>query len=112
MRGNFECQYDFSMTPSRKARLTVTVDPELIEAGNRAVAAGTADSMSAWVSAALADRQQRDEQLTRLRSAIADYEAEFGEITPEELATQSRADRANAIVVRGKSARRSRSKPQ
>ncbi len=30
----------------RKQRLTVTVDPELVEAGNRAVATGAADSVS------------------------------------------------------------------
>jgi hypothetical protein len=36
----------------RKRRLTVTVDAELVEAANRAVASGSADSMSAWVSAA------------------------------------------------------------
>lgn len=93
------------MTP-RKQRLTVTVDPDLVEAGNRAVASGAADSMSAWVSAALADRARRDRQLARLRDAVAGYEAEFGEITAEELAAQRRADRADAVVVRGRGGRR------
>jgi nucleotide-binding universal stress UspA family protein len=93
------------MTP-RKRRLTVTVDPELVEAGNRAVASGTADSLSAWVSIALAERARRDEQLTRLRDAIADFESEFGEITAEEIALQQRADRADAVVVRGRGAQR------
>jgi hypothetical protein len=36
-----------------------------------------------------------------LRAAIGDYEAEFGEITADEIATQQRADREHAIVVRG-----------
>jgi len=40
------------MTPSKR-RLTVTVDPELVEAGNRAVAEGKADSLSGWVNGAL-----------------------------------------------------------
>lgn len=88
------------MTP-RKRRLTVTVDPELVEAGNRAVAAGRADSLSAWVSTALSDRARRDQQLEHLHHAIADYEAEFGEITAEEMAAQRRADREDAVVVRG-----------
>lgn len=89
------------MTP-RKRRLTVTVDPELVEAGNRAVACGAADSLSAWVSMALSDKARRDQQLQHLREAIADYEAEFGEITPEEVAAQQRADREDAVVVRGR----------
>ena len=85
-----------------KQRLTVTVDPDLVEAGNRAVASGAADSLSAWVNSALAEKARRDAQLTQLRLAIADYEAEFGEITPEEIASQQRADREEAVVVRGR----------
>jgi len=46
----------------RKARLTVTVDAELV---------------------------------------AADYEAEFGELTPAELAEQDRKDRANAATAGG-----------
>jgi hypothetical protein len=86
----------------RKRRLTVTVDPDLVDAGHRAVASGAADSLSAWVSIALADRVRRDEQLAHLREAIADYEAEFGEITPDEIATRRRVDREDAVVVRGR----------
>jgi hypothetical protein len=89
------------MTP-RKRRLTVTVDPGLVEAGNSAVASGRADSLSAWVSLALAERVRRDQQLEHLRAAIGDYEAEFGEITPEEMAAQRRADRQDAVIVRGR----------
>lgn len=84
-----------------KQRLTVTVDPDLVAAGNRAVAAGMAPSLSAWVSAALAERVRRDARLEELRAAIADYESEFGEITPEEIRAQRRRDRADAVVVRG-----------
>jgi glycerol dehydrogenase-like iron-containing ADH family enzyme len=86
----------------RKQRLTVTVDPELVEAGSRAVDAGQADSMSGWVNQALADRAARDRKLESLSAAIADYEAAFGEITAEELAAQRRADREAATVVRGR----------
>lgn len=80
----------------------MTVDPELIEAGNRAVASGEADSLSGWVSAALADKLQRDRKLESLQAAIADFEAEFGEITVAEIAAQRRADREDAVVVRGR----------
>ena len=86
---------------SRKQRLTVTVDPELAEAGSRAVAEGQADSVSGWVSAALSEKIGRDRKLAQLRAAITDYEAEFGEITAEEMAAQGRADREDAVVVRG-----------
>jgi len=85
-----------------KRRITVTVDPDLVDAGRRAVANGTADSLSAWVSTALADRARRDEQLARLQDAVAGYEAEFGEITADEIAVQARADREDAVVVRGR----------
>ena len=44
---------------ARKQRLTVTVDPELIEAGNHAVASGTADSLSGWVGIALTEMVQK-----------------------------------------------------
>ena len=87
---------------SRKTRLTVTVDPELVEAGQRAVAAGHADSVSGWVSAALEDRILRDRKLALLAAAVGDYEDEFGEITVEEIARQRRADREDARVVRGR----------
>lgn len=92
----------------RKRRLTVTVDPELVEAANRAVANGSADSLSAWVSAALTDRARHDQQRARLGDSIADYEAEFGEITTEEIARQRRADREHAVVVRGTRTRTAR----
>lgn len=85
----------------RKERLTVTVDAELIAAGNAAVESGAADSLSGWVNEALAARAERDRKLAAMGEAIAAYEAEFGEITEAEIAAQHRADRASAIVVRG-----------
>ena len=85
----------------RKARLTVTVDAELVAAGNAAVAGGTVDSLSAWVNEALAVRAERDRRLAAMSDAIAAYEAEFGEITEAEIAAQHRIDRAAAVVVRG-----------
>ena len=87
---------------SKKQRLTVTVDPAFVEAGQRAVAAGQADSVSGWVSAALEDRIVRDRKLALLAAAVADYEDEFGEITADETAHQRRTDREDARVVRGR----------
>jgi hypothetical protein len=88
------------MTP-RKERLTVTVDPDLIEAGNQAVAAGLAESLSGWVNAALVERAIRDRRLRSLSDAITAYEADHGQITADEMATQARRDREEAVVVRG-----------
>ena len=96
------CDYHCDMT-RRKQRLTVTVDPELVAAGSRAVATGSADSLSSWVNAALAEQVRRDRKLEDLRAAITEYEAEFGEITAEEVVAQQRRDREQAVVVRGRS---------
>ena len=89
---------------TRKERMTVTVDPELVEAGNQAVADGRADSLSAWVNAALRDRALQEQRLRSLGEAIADYEAEYGEITDEEMEAQVRSDQESAVVVRGRGA--------
>ena len=87
---------------SRKERLTVTVDPVFIEAGNDAVAEGRAESLSAWVNAALAERVAKERRLSALAEAVAAYEERFGAISAQELLDQARADREAAIVVRGK----------
>jgi len=99
---------------NRKERLTVTVDPDFIAAGNEAVAEGRAESLSAWVNAALAEKVAKERKLAALERAVAAYEEEFGEISSQELAEQARADRESAVVVRGgrkkRQARKARSK--
>jgi hypothetical protein len=85
----------------RKERLTVTVDGELVEAGNRAVAAGEASSLSGWVNSALADRAARDRRVRSLSETVADYEAEFGEISEAEMAAVRQQDRQRSVIVRG-----------
>ena len=84
-----------------KERLTVTVDPHLVQAGNDAVAEGRVDSLSAWVNLALIERAAKDLRLRALAGAVAAYETRFGVISAEEIAAQQRADRASARVVRG-----------
>ena len=85
----------------RKERLTVTVDAELLVAGNRAVKAGRAESLSGWINEALVEREARDRRLHAMAEAVAAYEAEFGVISSEELAAQARADERAAVIVRG-----------
>jgi len=84
-----------------KERLTVTVDPHLVQAGQDAVAERRVDSLSAWVNLALVERAAKDGRLRALAQAVAAYELEFGTITAAELAAQARTDRAAARVVRG-----------
>ena len=85
----------------RKERLTVTVDPAFVDAGNNAVSEGRAESLSAWVNAALAEKVARERRLAALANAVASYEKKHGAISIQELAEQARADRESAIVVRG-----------
>ena len=51
----------------------------------------------------------RDRRLAALAEAVASYEAEFGEITAEEVAAQRRLDRERAKVVRGTGRRSAKS---
>ena len=86
---------------ANKQRLTITVDPHLVDAAQCAVEAGDADSVSSWISDAIERKVALDAKHEHLAAAIADFEVEFGEITDEEIATQQRLDRTNATVVRG-----------
>jgi len=83
-----------------KERLTVTVDPALVRAGNRAVRAGAAESLSAWVNAALVEQVAKDERMKALGAAIQAYEAEYGVISEADIRAQLSADQRNARRVR------------
>jgi hypothetical protein len=91
--------YAVSMTT--KTRLSVTVDADLIAASQAAVAAGVAESVSAWVNDALRLKVEHDRRLRGIDDFIAAYEAEYGEITDEEMDVAYRAAKARAVVVRG-----------
>src|SRR5262245_8801078 len=95
---------------TRKERMTVTIDPSLLRAASEAVAEGRAESLSAWVNAALVERAAKERRLRALGAAIATYESEFGVITAEELLAQERADRQSARVVRGSTSTQSRTR--
>ena len=82
--------------------MTVTVDAELVDAGNRAVKAGRAESLSSWVNDALAAREAHERRLRGMAEAIAAYEREHGIIAEDELLAQERADQKYALVVRGR----------
>lgn len=83
-----------------KVRVTVTIDAALAADGEAAVAAGRATSMSAWVNQALAAVSEKERQLAAMSELIAEWEAEHGEITDEQLAERERLDREAAAEVR------------
>lgn len=74
---------------------------KLAEAIQAAVAAGDADSVSAWANDAIRLKVEHDRRLRGLDEFIAAYEAEHGEITEEEMEAAQRWARERAIVVRG-----------
>jgi Arc/MetJ-type ribon-helix-helix transcriptional regulator len=92
-------KYSDRMTAKR--RLSATVDAELIEAGQAAVAAGDAENVSAWVNDALRLKLEHDRRIRALDEFITAYESKHGEITEQEMAAAARRARERAVVVRG-----------
>src|SRR5262245_5674150 len=83
-----------------KQRLSVTIDPALVRAADQAVARGQARNLSAWVSEALQMKADHDRRLSALAALVAEYEAEHGEITADEMRAAARRARARAVIVR------------
>lgn len=65
-----------------RSRVTVTVDESALRAAERAVAAGQAASVSAWVASAMTERARQE----RLSDVLAAIRAELGPATNEETA--------------------------
>jgi Arc/MetJ-type ribon-helix-helix transcriptional regulator len=84
-----------------KVRLTASVDPEQLAAAREAVAAGRADSVSAWVNEAMRRQAALESRLAAMAALIAAHEAEHGVITDDEMLDASRWARERAVVVRG-----------
>jgi hypothetical protein len=87
--------------PRPLAQLSVTVDADLIAASQSAVAVGEAESVSAWVNDALRLKIEHDRRLRGIDDFVTAYEAEYGEITDEEMEAACRAAKSRAVVVRG-----------
>src|SRR6266853_6974811 len=85
---------------SSKQRMSASVDAELVAVAQEAVAAGQAESISAWVNDALRLKADHDRRLRALDDFLAAYEAEHGEITEEEMREAARSARGRAVVVR------------
>jgi Arc/MetJ-type ribon-helix-helix transcriptional regulator len=91
----------YAVGMTAKTRLSVTVDADLIAASQAAVAAGEAESVSAWVNDALRLKVEHERRLRGVDDFIAAFEAEYGEISDEDMEAAYRAAKARAIVVRG-----------
>lgn len=85
-----------------KHRLSATVDADLVAAAEAAVSAGQVDSVSAWVNQAMARQVERETRLAALTEIIAAHEAEYGEITDQDVVAARRTAAAAATVVRGR----------
>ena len=83
-----------------KARLSASVDADLIEACRSAVEEGRAESMSSWVNDALRLKADHDRRMRGLDAFIEAYELKHGVITEEEMAAAARRARSRATVVR------------
>jgi Arc/MetJ-type ribon-helix-helix transcriptional regulator len=84
-----------------KERLSASVDADLLEAGREAVADGRYGTLSEWVNDALRRQAEHDTTLAALHEFVAEWEAEHGPITDDEMVEASRRARARAVVVRG-----------
>jgi metal-responsive CopG/Arc/MetJ family transcriptional regulator len=91
---------------TEKRRLSVSVDADLVEAGQAMVSAGAAASLSGWVNDALQRQVEQERRLRGIGEFIRAFETEHGEITEAEMSEVARDMRAQAIVVRGGSIRR------
>jgi Arc/MetJ-type ribon-helix-helix transcriptional regulator len=86
---------------SAKERLSASVDADLVAVAQEAVAAGQAESVSAWVNEALRLKVAHDQRLRALDEFVVAFEAEHGEITDAEMHEAARRARVRAVVVRG-----------
>ena len=89
--------YDEGM---QKQRVTVTVDEKLLQEASTAVSEGRSRSVSEWVGEAMTQRRDRDLRLAVLRGLVAEYEAEHGVITDDEISEQAQRDRDAAASLR------------
>lgn len=89
-----------------KARLSATVDADLLAAAEHAAARGAAPTVSAWVNDALRLKLEHDRRLDAMRAFLAREEAEHGQITSDEIEEVVRSAAARAVIVRGRARRR------
>jgi len=82
-----------------KARLSATVESELLLAGRAAVAEGRAKNLSTWVSTALRRQADHDWRAKALDEFFDAYEADHGVITAAEMQAATEEARARAVAI-------------
>jgi len=87
----------------KKGRLSATVDANLLVAAQEAVERGEVDSVSAWVNDARLLKAEHERRMAALDVFLAEFDAEHGEISDEEIASTVRRVREKSVVVRGSS---------
>lgn len=83
-----------------KERVTITVEVDLLNHAKAAVHSGVCRSVSEWIGQAMAEQLAKDDRLAALDELIAEFEAEHGPITDEEIAEQRQRDREAAAFWR------------
>ncbi|MCY4035997.1 MAG: hypothetical protein OXF64_00880 [bacterium] len=84
-----------------KERVTITVEVDLLNHAQSAVRAGVCRSVSEWIGKAMEEQLAKDARLAAMDELIAEFEAEGGPFTDEEIAEQMQRDReASAALSR------------
>ena len=81
--------------------MSASVDADLLVAAEAAAKRGDVANVSAWVNEAMRLKLEHDRGLADLAAVIADFEAEHGEITNEEIDKAARVARSRAVTIRG-----------
>ena len=83
-----------------KQRVTITVEVDLLNHAQAAVQAGACRSLSEWIGQAMAEQMAKDARLAAMDEMIAEFEAEHGPITDEQIAETRQRDRDAAAALR------------
>lgn len=83
-----------------KRRVTITIEMDLLEEAQAAVSNGQCRSLSQWIEGAISDQLDKEQRLALLGELIAEYEAEHGVITEEEMEERIRRDKEASATFR------------
>lgn len=83
-----------------KQRVTISIEIDLLEEAQAAVSNGQCRSLSQWIGEAVAEQLDKERRLALLAEMVAEYEAEHGVITEEDMEEQIRKDKEAAAANR------------
>ena len=83
-----------------KERVTITVEIDLLNHAKSAVQSGTCRSVSEWIGEAMAEQLAKDARLAAMDELIAEFDAEYGPLTDEEIAEQRQRDLEASAALR------------